>query len=125
DLRVLFDKALPDYLAWKAGKTEAHWKDLLTTTLEEEVNSLAFTPPGGINKVGVRQATKEEEWEIVRSILKDYTTRHDRIWAWKQRTHKSEKAFDRRWAEVKAQDSAKGVSGKSAQSPPLKIVSDA
>lgn len=116
---------MPDYLAWKEGKTEAHWKDLVTTTLEEEVNSLAFTPPGSINKVGVRQATKEEEWEIVRTILKDYPARRDRIWAWKQRTHKSEKAFDRRWAEVKAQDGAKGVSSQSVDAPTLKIVSDA
>jgi hypothetical protein len=119
DLRALFDKALPDYLAWREKKTEAHWKDLVTTTLEEEVNSLVFTPPGGVNKIGVRQATKEEEWEIVRGILKEYTTRQDRIWAWKQRTHKSEKAFDRRWGEIKAQDR------EAARKPTLKIVSDA
>jgi len=120
DLRVLFDKGLPDYLAWKEKKTEAHWKDLVTTTLEEEVHSLAFTPPGGVNKVGVRQATKEEEWEIVRAILKEYESRPDRIWAWKQRTKKSEKAFDRRWAEVKAQEKCLPEAG-----PTLKIVSDA
>ena len=57
-----------------------------------------------------RQATKEEEWEIIRAILTDFTERRDRIWAWKQRTNKSEKAFERRWAEIKAQDSAKKVS---------------
>lgn len=106
DLRVLFDKGLPDFLAWKQRKTEAHWKDLVTTTLQEEVHALAHTPPGGLNRVGVRQATKEEEWEIVRAILKEYENRSDRIWAWKQRTKKSEKAFDRRWGEVKAQDGA-------------------
>ncbi len=74
----------------------------MTTTLEEEVTSLAYTPPGGVNKVGVRQATKEEEWEIVRAILKEYENRTDRIGAWRQRTKKSEKAFDRRWGEIKA-----------------------
>lgn len=122
DLRVLFDKGLPDYLAWRQKKTEAHWKDLVTTTLEEEVNALAFTPPGGVNRVGVRQATKEEEWEIVRAILKEYESRRDRIWAWKQRAKKSEKAFDRRWAEIKAQDGAKNVS--EVETPKLRIVSD-
>ncbi len=65
DLRVLFDKALPDFRAWREGKTKAHWKDLVTTTLQQEVGSLAYTPPGGINKPGVRQATKEQEQEIV------------------------------------------------------------
>ena len=34
DLRVLFEKAFPDYLAWKNKEPEAHWKDLVTTTLE-------------------------------------------------------------------------------------------
>jgi hypothetical protein len=123
DLRVLFDKSLPDYRAWQEGKTEAHWKDLVTTTLEEEVNALAFTPPGGVNKVGVRQATKEAEWEIVRAILKDHASRRDRIWAWKQRTHKSEKAFERRWAEVKAQDRSQG--GPAPGTPGPKAAPDA
>jgi hypothetical protein len=123
DLRMLFDKALPDYRAWREDKTEAHWKDLVTTTLEEEVHALAFTPPGGVNKVGVRQATKEEEREIVRALLKDFTTRRDRLWAWKERTHKSDKAFDRRWAEVKAQDQARSAS--EVETPRLGSVADA
>jgi hypothetical protein len=111
DLRVLFDKAFPDYLAWREKKTEAHWKDLVRTTLEEEVTSLAFTPTAEGNKVGVRQATKEEEWAIVRAILKGYPNRGDRIWAWMERTKKSEKAFDRRWAEIKAQEIAQQMAG--------------
>lgn len=110
DLRVLFDKGLPDYRAWREKKTEAHWKDLVTTTLQEEVNSLDFTPPGGVNKIGVREATKKEELEIVRQILNEYTSRQDRVWAWQQRTKKSERAFDRRWADLKAQDCAKALS---------------
>ena len=130
DLRVLFDKALPDYRAWKEKKTEAHWKDLVTTTLEEEVSALAYTPPGGVNKPGVRQTTKEQEQQIVRAILKEYATRRERMWAWKQRTRalgleKSEKAFERRWAEVKAQDpraedpsaNMSEVSGASEENP--------
>ncbi len=105
DLRVICEKAFPDYLAWKNEETEAHWKDLVTTTLEEEVHSLAYTAPSN-GKIGVRQATKEEEWEIVRSILKDFPNRQDRIEEWKRRTNKSEKAFERRWSEVKAQDTS-------------------
>jgi hypothetical protein len=104
DLRVILEKAMPDYLAWRSGQTEAHWHDLVTTTLEEEVTTLAHTPPGGVNKVGVRRATKEQEQQVVRAILKQYSTRQDRMWAWKERAGKSDKAFERRWAEVKAQD---------------------
>jgi hypothetical protein len=122
DLRVLFEKAMPDYLAWREKRTEAHWKDLVTTTLEEEVTALAFTPPGGVNKVGVRQATKEEEWEIVRAILKEYPKRKDRVWAWKQRTKKSEKAWTRRLAEVLAMDK-QDRDTPVPDVPPLKVVS--
>jgi hypothetical protein len=95
DLRVLFDKGLPDYIAWKEKKTEAHWKDLVTTTLEEEVNSLAFTPPGGVNKVGVRQATKEEKWEIVRVNQGEHVMppdRQEQAW-WSQWGHGRERIW--------------------------------
>ena len=80
DLRVLLEKALPDFRAWQQKQTEAYWKDLVTTTLEEEVSGLAYTPPGGLLR-GVRQSTKEQEWEIVRGILKEYAERRDWIWA--------------------------------------------
>jgi hypothetical protein len=121
DLRVIMEKAMPDYLAWRKKQTEAHWHDLVTTTLEEEVTSLAYTPPGGVNKVGIRQTTKEQEQQIVRAILKEYSTRKDRMWAWKERTRnlgreKSDKAFERRWAEVKAQDISANVSEVSKMS---------
>jgi hypothetical protein len=126
DLRVILDKALPDYLAWKQKQTEANWKDLVTTTLEEDVSSLAYTPPGGLNR-GVRQATKEQEWAVVRAILKEYPERRDRIWAWQQRTGKSEKAFDRRRAEVMEMDASANVSEVSEVSkakPVLKVVTE-
>ena len=115
DLRIILEKALPDYLAWKEKQTEAYWKDLVTTTLEEEVNSLAYTPPGGLLR-GMRRATKEEEWEIVRAILKEYTERKQRLWAWTKRTKKSERAFDRRSAEVMDQGFSL-VGSESSESP--------
>ena len=37
DMRMLVDKAFPDYIQHRAGKTEAHWKDLVTATLEEQL----------------------------------------------------------------------------------------
>jgi hypothetical protein len=118
DLRVILEKALPDFRAWRDKQTEANWKDLVTTTLEEEVSGLAYTPPGGLLR-GVRQSTKEQEWEIVRGILKEYTERRDWIWAWKQRTNnKSERAFDRRRAEVMEMDTSKNVSEVSEVSKP-------
>jgi len=106
DLRVLLEKSMADFLAWREKQTEAHWHDLVTTTLEEEVTTLNHTPPGGVNG-GVRKTTKEQEQQIVRAILAEFTERADRIRAWKERTkaigkEKSERAFERRWGEIKA-----------------------
>src|SRR5262245_42932210 len=30
DLRLFFDKALPDYQQWKDGESECHWRDLVS-----------------------------------------------------------------------------------------------
>ncbi len=44
DMRLLVDKALPDYLQWRDGKTETHWKDLAISTVEEHLIALVHTP---------------------------------------------------------------------------------
>ena len=37
DIRLLVDKALPDFAQHRAGETETHWKDLVVATLEGQV----------------------------------------------------------------------------------------
>jgi hypothetical protein len=103
DLRLLLEKAMVDFLAHREGNTLADWHDLVTTSLQEMVYDLAFTPQGGFYK-GVRRITKEEEWTIVRAIQEEFRNRQDQVLAWKQRVGKSEKAFTRRLAEVKSID---------------------
>jgi len=37
DLRLLVDKSFPDFVLWRLGLTELHWKDLITSNLMERV----------------------------------------------------------------------------------------
>ena len=96
DLRLLVDKAFPDYLQHQDGDAETHWKDLIRTTLEEQVVDLKHT---AIAKA-TRKETKDQEHELIRELLDQYETREERVAAWESETGKSERAFYRRLEEI-------------------------
>ena len=96
DLRLLVDKAFPDYLQWKNGKSETHWKDLVRTTLEEQLVPLEYTTQAH----RTRRERKEEEHAIVRAIIDQHPTREEQVRAWREQTGKSQRAFYRRLAEM-------------------------
>ena len=97
DLRHLVDKAFPDFLQFANGDAETHWKDLIRTTLEEQLVELKHTAPAG--KLS-RAETKVQEQALVREIVAQYETKEDRVAAWMEQTTKSERAFYRRLEEV-------------------------
>ena len=47
-----------------------------------------------------RADRKEDEHAILREILRQHSTREERVQAWARRTGKSERAFYRRLAEM-------------------------
>jgi hypothetical protein len=96
DLRLLVNKAFPDFVQWKEGEAETNWRDLVTASIEEQ---MANTVPLEIERHS-REVRKEEERIILREILRNHTTRDERIRAWTERTNKSERAFYRRLAEI-------------------------
>lgn len=96
DMRLLVDKAFPDYLQHRSGDAEAHWKDLVATTLEGRLTELKHTPMPQRS----RQERKESEHELIQGILTEFTTREERLRAWRERTSKSERAFYRRLQEL-------------------------
>lgn len=97
DMRLLVDKAFPDYLQWRMGQTEVHWKDLVTTTLEERLVDLVHTQPAAAPS---RRQRKEAEHELVKEILAQHSTAKDRLAAWQEKTSRSERAFYRRLGEL-------------------------
>lgn len=96
DMRLLVDKALPDFLQWRLGQTEAHWRDLVTATLEEQLVQLKHTPANRLS----RQEQKDTEKALARRIFSQHPTREARVAAWEAHAGKSERAFYRRLAEI-------------------------
>jgi hypothetical protein len=96
DLRLLVNKALPDYQQWKDGEAESDWRDLVTASIEEHLVALRHDPAPRPS----REGRKEEEQALVRQILREHAAREDRVRAWNERTGKSERAFYRRLAEL-------------------------
>jgi hypothetical protein len=96
DMRLLVDKAFPDYVLHRSGFTEVDWKDLVTTTLEAQLVELKHTPAAKSNRKG----TKAGEHQVIREIVAQFSDAKDREAAWQERTGKSYRAFRRRCVEL-------------------------
>lgn len=100
DIRHLVEKGFPDFIQYRAGDSESHWKDLVTTTLKEAVDELRYPRTNRQS----RNDRLEEDQSIVRAILKEFKEPKDRLAAWQERTQgqKSNRAFYRRCKEIGA-----------------------
>jgi hypothetical protein len=96
DLRLFFNKALPDFVQWKDDETESDWRDLVTASIEEHLVAVRHEDEGR----PTRADRKDAEHDLVREIVRHHATRPERIRAWIERTGKSERAFYRRLAEL-------------------------
>ena len=97
DVRLLVDKAFPDYLQHRLGETEVHWKDLVIATLQEQLVDLQHTP---VERHGRREGRKQQERQIIQELLAEYAAVPARLAAWETRTGKSARAYYRRLEEL-------------------------
>jgi hypothetical protein len=97
DLRLLVNKAFPDYQQWKDGEAESDCRDLITASIEEHLVAVRH----GTETQGSREDRKSEEHAIIREIVSSHTGREERVQAWVRRTGKSERASYRRLAELR------------------------
>lgn len=97
DLRLLVDKAFPDYWQWRQGFTETDWQDLVSVTLGGQLIELRH--PRRARPVS-REQLKRAEQMIVRALLEEFPTPEERVAAWEEQTGKSRRAFYRRLQEV-------------------------
>jgi hypothetical protein len=97
DLRLLVNKAFPDFQQWKDGEAESDWRDLVTAGIEEHLVAVRHSEEPPVS----REARKEEERAIAQEIVRDHASRDDRVQAWIKRTGKSERAFYRRLADMR------------------------
>lgn len=68
DMRHLVDKAFSDFIQHRNGDSESHWKDLIRSTLQEQVVELKHTPTAPIG----RRVQKVSEHEIIRQIKAEF-----------------------------------------------------
>jgi hypothetical protein len=96
-IRLFVDKAIKDFELWEKGQCETHWRDLISSNLEQQLIEL---------KHEVRNLTRAEQTEAERRTALDvfmaFETREQRVSEWKQRTGKSQAAFYRRVNELQA-----------------------
>jgi hypothetical protein len=96
DLRLLVNKAFPDYQQWDDGEAESDWRDLVTASIEERLVAVRHA----VQQPTTRAARKAEEQAIVQEIIRDHASRDERVRVWHERTGKSERAFYRRSSEL-------------------------
>ncbi len=94
-VRLFMDKALPDYRLWRAGNTESDWHDLVRSSVRQMVIP---------QQRGLRDLTRKDqiasERNIVRDICATFSSRKDRLKAWRTKTRKGQSAFYRRVKEL-------------------------
>jgi hypothetical protein len=96
DLRLLVNKAFPDYQQWKDGEAESDWRDLITASIEEHLVAVRHAEDSPVS----REERKSEEHSLLQEIMRVHSSRDERVRAWMERTGKSERAFYRRLAEM-------------------------
>jgi hypothetical protein len=95
-LRTFVDKAIPDFRLWENKQCETHWKDLVLSSLKQEI-----VLPQREQRDLSRAERNDTERRIALGIYREHDNRTDRLTEWKSQTGKSQAAFYRRIEELK------------------------
>lgn len=95
-MRLFVDKAMKDFLLYARNQSQLDWRDLIVSSLQQQMirPAHAINDPSRSDQIGL-------ERRIVEDICMDYSSRDDRIRAWREQTGKSQAAFYRRLQDVK------------------------
>lgn len=66
DLRLLVNKAFPDYQQWKDGEAESDWRDLITASMEEHLVAVRHAEQSPVS----REERKSEEHSILQQVIR-------------------------------------------------------
>lgn len=94
-LRIFVDKAIGDYKLWKGGRTELHWQDLVSSTVQA-----AAVPPNHEPRDISRISTMDRERRVALDIIRSGFVGEAAIEQWTQRTGKVRDAYYRRRREL-------------------------
>jgi hypothetical protein len=95
-IRLFMDKALPDFKLWKDGRSESSWKDLVRSSVQQQI--LPLTEP---RRDVSRKDRVEAERRVALEIYNSTPTHDERIAAWKERIGASASSFNRRIRELR------------------------
>ncbi|QDT22478.1 ATP-binding protein [Gimesia chilikensis] len=98
DLRLYLDKALSDFCHCESGDTEVEWRDLIRSTLDQEVNQPEYSEKQQFTVS--REARKAQDKAILAEILAEHNEPEARIAAWTLQTGKCRRTFYRRLKEL-------------------------
>ncbi len=97
DIRVQVDKAFPDYVQWRDGDTETHWKDLVASSLVDRLIELKHTKV----TVPTKKAEMADELKLLEKLIRDHSDPNERLEAYMKATSKSKRTCQRRMRELK------------------------
>ncbi len=97
DLRLLVDKAFPDYLQYRERDAHTHWRDLVTTTLQERLVELTHTASTPLPRQRVRLAA---EARTALEIREEFASPSEQLAEWEARTGKGRRNFYRRLGDA-------------------------
>jgi len=99
DMRTVLDKGLPDFLQYRNGQTETHWKDLILSTLHGTVEMAKYAP---------KHLSKKEKMEADKNVLREIFSRGGArkrmAEEFKKRTGWAESTFFRRLGKIRGED---------------------
>jgi len=96
ECRLFFEGALPDFAASKAGQHETDWRDHTVSRIRERIGHLRYSGPPL-----TRDALKKLEQKIAEQVRASCNTRAEQVATWIRETGKSDRAYDRRIAELR------------------------
>lgn len=98
ELRLVMDKALPDFAHWKQGETETHWEDLIRSSFEER--TVVPRRETRLHAGLTRAHHRDREQAILQELLQQHDTAAARIAEFAQRTGKDRRTYYRRLKEL-------------------------
>ena len=95
-VRMFVDKAIKDFQLWKSEDCEAHWRDLVSSNIQQTLVELH----NDVRDLG-RADKIEAERRIALDVWLRFSSTVERVAEWEIRTGKKQAAFYRRLTELK------------------------
>lgn len=98
DMRLFFH-ACSDYVQWRTGQTDSHWRDLIISAVREQPSAAHFQEG--------REERKRREQDLIRELVGQSSDRKKQIEMWCGKTGKSNKTFYRQLKEIGGDDACR------------------